>query len=198
MTSSDVASVLTVRKNKLVVVPHYDSGLSPTSASTETGEGTKVGHIYLPIGSRNPISQQGKVLASGVSDIAVGDHVLYEPYQGQPFRYNGVELLCYRSDHVVCTVDQLSGRPMPRADYCVIAPIWEPGAPHLQGLIYIPDVAEKHAPQVEGRIVRCGPAVREVLAGQRVVLPPRGGFEVAYIDHVTYFIRETDLLAILL
>ncbi len=141
--------------NRVIVDPYYDA--------------ERVYGLIIPDSAKNPMSQQGKVVAVGdkQKDIVVGDHVLYHPYVGTPFRADGHEYLSveYREIAGYLAPD---GEVFPLPDDVMLIPEFAPSGVIKSGLLWLPrQVFDTEVPHI-GRVVRVGERVTCVSVGQRV------------------------------
>jgi co-chaperonin GroES (HSP10) len=176
----------------ILVDPLYD----PDRASSGLSPGAPA--LYLPDSGRNPISQQGIVLDTGPRQwyLERGDHVLFHPFLGWPFRENGYEYLRIEARTVVGWCDRGGGlHPMP--DSVVVLPHFKPaGRPVQKGLLWVPSQVFYIDVPCTGRVVRVGELVTELKVGEYVLFPHDKGNEIG-LQQVYYTIREADILATL-
>lgn len=180
--------------DSVIVYPLYDAD--------RVGLGER---IIIPDSAKNPESQQGYVVAIGrnlESLIALLDHVVYEPYSANDaygaIRVNGQTYLRVWYHNLVGKVRDRELEPLP--GWVVVQPEWDNLGPRQRagGVIAIdPTVWNVAVPPRFGRVLEVGAYVSTVKAGDRVILPPEGGHEIGWIDHVIYTIPEQDLLATL-
>lgn len=167
----------------------------------------KLGSIYIPNSAKNPQSQQGIVAASGRrSEFRPKDHILYEPYNAEPFWYNDHEYLAVPDRIIVGSVKDNVVQPRP--DSVIIRPDFGPSGPRTTAgstIITLSRVFEN--PQVQtGQVVRIGSTVHDlhlpIQPGTTVVIPPLRGHEIGLdspdLKGVFYFLRAKDILAVIL
>jgi co-chaperonin GroES (HSP10) len=188
----DGKSNLLSLRTDVIVDPLYDP------ERVETGLSPGAPALYMPDSGKNPMSQQGIVVATGNPDVEIGDHVLYHPFIGTPIWEGDHEYLRIEARHLVGYLSP-SGELWPLPMDVVVSPIFEQaGRPVLQssGLwvpkqLYTPDIPST------GIVVRVGTrAGADVKPGQCVLFPPNRGAEVG-LRKVFYVIHGRDLLAVL-
>lgn len=174
--------------NRIVVKPHYDA--------------EKVYGLYMPDSGKNPMSQQGEVVAVGPQQAAIhiGDQVIYHPFVATPFRMNGTEYLYLTFEHLVGWLSP-DGHIFPLPNYVLVRPEFPRHTEQItKAGLYIPDTWFERTVPVFGTVVRCGSGITEVKAGTRVVYPCHVGNEIGLdngtIRQVFYTIRADDLLAV--
>lgn len=187
----DKEILITVRKPPFIplrgfaiVEPFYDSD--------------RIGRIWLPEEAKNPQSQQGLVLASrGCKDIAEGEHVLYTPYDGEPIRWEGHEYLVVKDSNIIAIYRD--GEVYPRHESVILKPEFPASGIVSVGSLVIPQRVFESPAVTFGTVVRVGSDVDIVRPGDRVIIPPSGGYEVGlslpHFQGVFYFLHSRDLLA---
>lgn len=177
----------------VIVAPLYDPD------TVETGLSPGCPGLYMPGSAKNPMSQQGIVVAAGPDQevIQAGDHILYHPFVQSPMIWSGKEYLRIRA-HTIVGILNKEGELLPLPWDVVIKPDFAPaGRPVKVGALWIPrQVFEIEVPAT-GIVVRCGHRVTLVSEGQRVVYPMDAGNEIG-LREVWYTINEKDLLAVVL
>lgn len=179
-------------KRTVIVYPLYDADV--------VGVGER---IIIPDSAKNPESQQGIVVAHHDEfEFQLMDTVVYHPYSANDaygaFVHEGTRYLRIWDHNIVGKVDGRSF--MPRSGHVVIEPEWDnlgersrPG-----GIIAIdPTIYQAAEPPRFGVVVRLGADCHVLHVGDRVIIPPEGGEEIGWIDHVVYAIPERDILATL-
>lgn len=180
-------------KNKVIVVPMYDA---PTVR----------GLLELPDSAQNPDAQQGIVVSDGSDRWAYPDHILFKTYLGhvnRPFRFEDSEYLSVPDHNIVAKV--VDNCLVPRAGIVVVEPDWtefdQPAYPG--GIILLPPQTareESFTPPHFGTVLSVGNGCRELVTGDRVILPrpdsERGQYEIGFIDRNLYLIPETEILAL--
>ena len=176
-------------RDDLIVDPLYDPD------KVETGLSPGAPGLYVPDPYKNPMSQQGTVVASGNSDVEEGDHVLYHPFIGSPFRVNGYEYLRIESRHLAGFLDA-DGSLWPLPGDVALRPIFSPaGRPILEGSLWVPKQLHHTDVPCAGVILRVGErAGVDVHPGEVVLFPPNRGNEIG-LRKVYYTIHGSDLLA---
>lgn len=173
------------RKGFALVEPYYDSD--------------KIGSIWMPEEAKNPQSQQGLVLASRCEGIPDGAHILYTPYDAQVLTHGGHEYLVVTDSKIIAIYT--AGEVWPRSKSVVLKPEVPTSGIVAQGSIVIPQRVFDSPPVTFGSVVRIGADVDEVRPGDRVIIPPFGGYEVGLslpnFQGVFYFIHSRDLLAVI-
>jgi co-chaperonin GroES (HSP10) len=152
----------------------------------------------MPDSAKNPMSQQGIVLAVGPHQEVVceGDHIIYHPFVQNPFRHLGREYLHVEMRHIVGRLN-LAGELVPHPWDVVIRPEFQSaGRPVLRGLLWVPEqVFDVNVP-CTGTVITVGAVVESVRAGDRVLYPPEAGSEVG-LRKVWYVINHREILAVL-
>lgn len=177
--------------NRILVEPLYDPD------TVETGLSPGAPGLFMPDSAKNPMSQQGIVLAVGPEqqDVEEGDHVLYHPFIGTPIKTSDPELLLLEPRHLVGFLAP-DGVLWPLPDYVVLRPDFRPaGRPIMEGHLWIPKQVFSVDIPCTGVVVRRGARVSTVTPGQRVLFPTDKGNEIG-LRQVWYTIRSADLLAI--
>lgn len=174
-------------KNKILVDPLYDPD------TVETGLSPGAPGLYMPDTGKNPMSQQGVVLAVGPEqkDVEPGDYVLYHPFIGIPIPHGDEELLLVEYRHLVGFLSG-TGELWPLPDDVVIAPEFQRAG--LQGLLWVPRQVFHIDVPCTGVVLKRGERVIGLEVGQRVLYPPGKGNEIG-LRKVFYTIKGADLLA---
>jgi len=177
--------------DRVIVEPYYDAD--------------KVFSLWIPDSAKNPMSQQGKVLAVGPEqkDVEPGDMILYHPFVAEPiktFLLDSKELLAISPCHIAGFLAP-DGELFPLPDWVMLAPEFKPDGVVKQGVLWVPrQVFEVEPPEI-GMVVRVGERVTTVKPAQRVVFPLDKGNEIGLDTGksraVYYTIKADDLLAIL-
>lgn len=174
-------------RDHVIVDPLYDSD--------------KLGSIYLPQDAKNPQAQQGYVVASGPSaEFHPFVHILFEPYNAVPFKYEDHEYLLVHDKTIIGSITDLA--IYPRSTSVIVQPEFPPAGPTRHGSILLLNRVFENPPIPTGLIVRTGSKVTQFRPGDRVVLPPISGHEVGLslpdMSGVFYFLNEQDILATVL
>lgn len=174
----------------VLVDPLYDP---PT---VETGLSPGAPGLLMPDSAKNPMSQQGIVVAVGPAQevLEAGDHILYHPFIQYPFRWDGHEYLRVEVRNIVGLLNA-RGTLLPLPWDIVVKPDFAPaGRPTMVGRLWLPkQVFDVEAP-CTGRVERIGSRVSLVSVGQHVLYPPDAGNEIG-LKRVWYTIHEKDILA---
>jgi co-chaperonin GroES (HSP10) len=174
--------------DRVLVEPYYDAD--------------KVYSLIIPDSAKNPMSQQGKVMAVGPEqkDIQLLDHILYHPFVGEPVQTAKAEWLMVESRHVVAWLAP-DGELFPLPDFVMLMPNFKPDGVVKQGLIYVPRQVFEVEPPETGVVARVGERVSGVVPGMTVVYPLGAGNEIGLDTGksraVYYTIKADDLLAII-
>lgn len=179
-------------RGNVIVDPLYDP------SKVETGLSPGAPGLYMPDSAKNPMSQQGIVIAVGPKQkvIEVGQHILYHPFIQFPFKVGGHEYLKVETRHIVGFLDS-DGRLCPLPWDIVVHPDFRSaGRPVQSGLLWLPKQVFDVDIPCTGTAVSVGSRVTSVRPGQRILFPPEGGNEIG-LRKVWYTIREGDVLAIL-
>lgn len=176
-------------KSRILVLPLYDA---PTVG----------GLLEIPDSAQNPQSQQGFVVASGpLATFVYPDLVLFRSWSDHPpvpIRIGGIEFLSVANHNVVARA--VGNELEPRVRHVAVRPDFtEFDAPTPSGLLYLPPHSARDDVRAPffGTIIALGAGCREVQLHQRVVIPPRGGYEIGFISENLYLIPETELLAVM-
>lgn len=175
----------------IVVDPLYDP------EKVETGLSPGAPGLFMPDSAKNPMSQQGVVVAVGPEQrtICVGDHVLYHPFIQHPFKVNGHEYLHVKPRHIVGWLSP-SGDLLPLPWDVVVRPDFRlAGRPGREGHLWVPKQVFDIDIPCTGIVKAIGEGVASVEVGQRVLFPPEVGAEVG-LKVVWYTLHERDILAI--
>lgn len=163
---------------KILVNPMYDSD--------------KIGSLYLPDTGKNPNPQVGSIVRVGplADEAVVGDCVVFHPYHTHPITIG---------DHEYLFVDDLYwyGYAAPtkqgyklfaRRDHVVVQPLWEPEGAYQEGSVILVTRTFISSPQRYGIVINIGEGVTDWSVGDKVVLPPRGGYEIGFVDEPFYIL----------
>lgn len=180
---------LTVLRDRILVEPLYDPD------TVETGLSPGAPGLFMPDTGKNPMSQQGIVVAVGPEqrDVEVGDHVLYHPFIGIPIAHGDEEFLLVEYRHLVGFLDS-TGELWPLPDDMVIRPEFPRAG--MEGMLWVPRGVFYIDIPCTGVVVKRGERVSTISPGQRVLYPPAKGNEIG-LRQVVYTIRGSDLLATL-
>ena len=181
----------------IIVDPYYDAEV------VGSGHDTEKPRIFLPDSAKNPMSQQGRVVAVGPRQrvLKPEDYILYHPFTGLPFYWEGQEYLKIEYHFVVGWLKVENDQPhiYPLPGEVLIEPAFNPReAAH--GIILI-----EAEPPRKGRVVRVGDGVTSVQPGDRVVFPlsheghhllgQPAGSEIGLVNRVWYTIPERFIFA---
>jgi len=180
-----------VRSN-VIVDPLYDP------ETVQTGLSGDAPGLIMPGSARNPMSQQGIVVAVGPEQkvIEIGQHILYHPFIQYPFKVDGHEYLKVNT-HEIVGILSVRGELLPLPWDIVVRPDFRSaGRPVQSGLLWLPKQVFDIDIPCSGTAVSIGSRVTSVRIGERVLFPPEVGNEVG-LRQVWYTIREEDILATL-
>lgn len=188
-------------QDSVIVEPYYDADL------VGSGHNKGAPTLVLPDSAKNPMAQQGSVVAVGKKqmDIRVGDYILFHPFVARPLRLEGKEYLHVEHRHIAAWLSPSDGECFPLPEDVLLRPHFKARGAHKagnEGLIYA--YTTEPDPPTTGVILRVGNRVRTLKVGNVVVIPysTRGegyqpiGHEIGIINQVLYTIPERDIPAI--
>lgn len=152
--------------------------------------------LYIPASWANPEIQQGIVVASGPdTEVQPGQHLLFHPFRASRIRVDGRELFHVHQVDCACTVDG-DGQLVPFSREVVVDPDFAGRVRDASVGIIIPASGQSDlGPVLRGTILRVGREVHLVSPGDYIVMEPRVGHEVGYIDQNYYILPEDSILA---
>lgn len=154
-------------------------------------EADSVKGIVIPDSAKNPQSQQGYVVASGPqSEFTYPDRVVYRPFLADTVPLGDFEYLNVPNVHIVCKIQ--NDVLVPRKGHILVEPDWDTSWERKRGTLYLvdPGIEGPNVPPREGVVTGTGSGCREVMIGDRVLIPQKGGTVVAFKDHNVYLIPE--------
>jgi co-chaperonin GroES (HSP10) len=154
----------------------------------------KIGSLYLPGGSTNPMSQLGRVVKvpRDQDEVQIGDIILYHPFHCRPYRVADHEYM-FVPDREFCGFVTAEGNPYPRDNDLLIAPQWPAREEEYKigdaTMVRLHRWAERPEPPTYALIARRGRKMMDrYRTGDRILLPKEGGWEIGLKDRVYYFI----------
>ena len=160
--------------------------------------------LYVPEQFRDPLPQQGEVIAVGKDQKVVrpGDYLVFHPWGSREVYNKGsfeldVGECAFLTLDVVAGLLAPDGELFPLPDHVLVKPEFSTqGRPEKKGLIWTVGQTFSVAPPQEGVVAKVGEDVTLVCRGDRVMFPDDKGSEIGLIDKVWYAIKETDLLVV--
>jgi co-chaperonin GroES (HSP10) len=167
-------------------------------------EADRVYSLVIPESAKNPMPQQGEVVAVGPQqkDIQAGDYVLFHPFTGEAVEptYLSPGGYLVLQPHNIAAFLTPDGELFPLPDFVMILPDFKATGVTKQGSLWLPKQVFEVEPPETGIIARIGSRVTTVHAGQKVVYPLHAGNEIGLDTGVHrgvyYTMKADDLLAI--
>lgn len=186
-------------RDTVIVDPYYDADLVGSGHSKDSPL------TILPDSAKNPMAQQGSVMAVGPRqlDIKVDDYILFHPFVANPLHVGGKEYLCVERHHIAAWLSPSDGECFPLPEDVLLRPHFQPRGEHKAGNSKIIRYATEPDPPTTGVVLRVGDRVRTLKVGDLVVIPYANkdegyqpiGNEIGLVNQVFYTIAECDIPA---